>query len=637
MPAGLPLFPWLRDEILQQLDLGKYVPPVSRDESLTPQQRVAEGLAPEPFMLALRRGGMEVVAWLSAVLSGGSPNAAHVALARLAKAGARVWTVNFDTLIEQAAGAALPVSAWPAEPAEDARLLKPHGTLAGRLIVDSEDVLRGLADAWRARLQADVRDRTIVFVGYSGRDLDFQPIWDDVLHDAVQVLWFDMPDDDEQERKRVLLRQVSSAGRLSFPHRPPVWPGAPPNPSWDFVLWCRDQGLVAVEDALVAGLHDKRPPVQYSPLQGNIRFGRVAVQHVLGDVAAARRSYLGILARGPDRRRAASELTATTVSHGRRVVGGTLALGLLLPPVGRARPVRGWARRKRATILSNVGRHTAVLRATRRVSDDDVSTLWVLRAAALRMTGSLDDAAATAERAMRQALAELHPIRVAHAAFQRGLSLVWAYRLAEARVHLDDRQRPYAALASTRWVAWADFTDAGLAIHHGDVRRALRFIDAGSARFQAEGLLDGEIDMQTIRLTALRLAGDDPAYLQQRRDLDKLMDPSHRQGIRYARGHRFTSEAIALEDAEFARIHHNDPHTAEQRYQFVARSRYPVHAALAHLGLATVQAQRRQYPAHAHRALSLGQIVNARLVIQKAEQLLTSPDDQPPPAEMFFP
>jgi hypothetical protein len=209
--------------------------------------------------------------------------------------------------------------------------------------------------------------------------------------------------------------------------------------------------------------------------------------------------------------------------------------------------------------------------------------------------------------------------------------------LPEARAHLDDGQRPYATLAATRWVAWADFTDAGLAIHQADARRALRFIDAGSARFHAEGLLDGEIDMETIRLTALRLAGDDLAYLKQRRDLDRLMDPSRREGIRYARGHRFTREAIALEDAEFARIHHADLDTAEERYRFTAGSRYPVHAALGHLGLATVQAQRRRFPDHAHQALSLGRLVNARLVIHKAEQLLASADDQSAVSELFFP
>ncbi len=636
-PAGLPLFPWLRDEILRQLDLGEYVPPTPGNDLLTAQQQVAAGLAPEPLMLALKRGGIDVAGWLSSVLSHGSPNAAHIALARLALAGARVWTVNFDTLIERAAGPALRVSAWPAEPAADARLVKPHGTLAGRLIVDSEDVLRGLAEVWQRRLQADVRDRTVVFVGYSGRDLDFQPIWDDILRDAVQVLWFDMPDENEQQRRRVLLRGVAEAGRLSFPTGLPVSPGAQPNPSWDFALWCRDQGLVDVDEALLSRLHDKTPALRYPQLRGNIPFGRVTVQHVLGDVAAARRSYLGLLAHGPDRGRAARELFATTVNHGRRVVGVTLALGLLLPPVGRAGPMRDFARRKRATILSNMGRHAAVLRATSRLSDNDISTLWVLRAAAVRMTGSLDDAAAIAERAMRQALSEQHPIRVAHAAFQRGLSLVWAYRLPEARAHLDDRQRPYATLAATRWVAWADFTDAGLAIHQADPRRALRFIDAGSARFHAEGLLDGEIDMETIRLTALRLAGDDPAYLKQRRDLERLMDPSRREGIRYARGHRFTREAIALEDAEFARVHHADLDTAEQRYRFTARSRYPVHAALGQLGLATVQAQRRRFPDHAHRALSLGRLVNARLVIHKAEQLLASADDQSAVSELFFP
>jgi len=89
-PAGLPLFPWLRDEILNQLDLAEYIPPLDASPR-SQQQRVAEGLAPEPFMLALRRGGAEVTAWLSAVLSSGAPNAAHVALAQLAACGCQLF------------------------------------------------------------------------------------------------------------------------------------------------------------------------------------------------------------------------------------------------------------------------------------------------------------------------------------------------------------------------------------------------------------------------------------------------------------------------------------------------------------------------------------------------------------------
>jgi hypothetical protein len=84
MPAGLPVFDWLRDAILDQLGLGGYVTgPAGPDSRIA---EVASGLVPEPFMLELSRAGVDVQAWLRAVLSAGEPNAAHHALAQLAGA-----------------------------------------------------------------------------------------------------------------------------------------------------------------------------------------------------------------------------------------------------------------------------------------------------------------------------------------------------------------------------------------------------------------------------------------------------------------------------------------------------------------------------------------------------------------------
>lgn len=97
IPAGLPVFDWLRDDVLWQLRLTQYVPGVRSERDGLAE--VAAGLVPEPFMLELSRSGIDVQAWLSRVLSRGRPNAAHHALAQLAARGARIWTVNFDTLI----------------------------------------------------------------------------------------------------------------------------------------------------------------------------------------------------------------------------------------------------------------------------------------------------------------------------------------------------------------------------------------------------------------------------------------------------------------------------------------------------------------------------------------------------------
>ncbi|MFL6112243.1 MAG: hypothetical protein ACJ786_12945 [Catenulispora sp.] len=114
-PAGLPAFAGIRDAILGQLGLPGYI--VTGDRGpVSEQQRAAAGLAPEPFLLALQRDEVYLVPWLRLVLSDGSPNAAHAALAQVAAAGAAVWTVNFDTLIEDAAGHRLNVSPRPPMP-----------------------------------------------------------------------------------------------------------------------------------------------------------------------------------------------------------------------------------------------------------------------------------------------------------------------------------------------------------------------------------------------------------------------------------------------------------------------------------------------------------------------------------------
>jgi hypothetical protein len=166
-PAALPMFLAIRDEILHQLELDRYIPTwdPDADAGTAKYRQVAAGLNPEPFMLALKQADLEVGPWLAGTLRAGSANAVHHALAELAGAGAAVWTVNFDTKIEDAAKGTLRVSAFPATPAPDAQLLKPHGTLDGELILDSEQVLRPLRSDWENRLHADVQGRTVVLLG----------------------------------------------------------------------------------------------------------------------------------------------------------------------------------------------------------------------------------------------------------------------------------------------------------------------------------------------------------------------------------------------------------------------------------------------------------------------------------------
>jgi hypothetical protein len=342
MPAGLPVFDWIRDEILHQLGLDSYVQPPGG--ALDGRAAVAAGLVPEPFMLELSRAGVDVQKWLEMVLSAGQPNAVHRVLAQLTAAGARVWTVNFDTLIEKAAGGRLERIAWPNDPSAGAPLMKPHGSVGGKLIVTAAQVLAGLDATWLEQLRADVDGRTVIFIGYRGRDLDFQPVWDDVLRSAARVLWFDKWADGrpvEATRKRLMLRRVDARGDLRFPCPAPfpagVSKGALPNPSWDFIDWCRRREFGDVGPELVRQLFDHTPMVSYPSLPGTTQWATPSVQGLLGDYAAARRRYLNLALRPGSNREASGSLAASMINHGGQRVAMLLAVSGLLPQISGSR------------------------------------------------------------------------------------------------------------------------------------------------------------------------------------------------------------------------------------------------------------------------------------------------------------
>jgi hypothetical protein len=626
VPAGLPMFAALRHRVLVELGMAD-----------DPRASAYAELAPEVFMLALTRGRVPVVPWLNDVLGAGEPNAAHQAIARLAAAGATVWTVNFDRLIERAGGPGLVPCAWPADPAEGAKLFKPHGTLGGGLVVDAKAVLKGLPAAWEERLRADVRGRTVVFLGYRGFDLDFQPIWDDVLAAAGDVLWFDLPIPAEERHKRRLLARTAESGRLHL--RPPV--PAPsgvasdgPNPSWDFVHWCRSEGLVEVDQALVLRLFEKPEP-SFAALPGKpYRRAKPELLGLLGEIAAARRSHWALLWRPAHVRYAVRGLLELRLNHGGRGVAWLLGGARLLPRVGRAARVRRIAELKRLTVLSKTGDYQGVLRGTGNLSADSLSTAWILRSAALRSSDSLDAAVDAAATAWDLARSEEHPVRIAHAAFQWTLALMWADRLDEARVCLEEHLDPFAALAANRWVAWTDFIRGGLAVREADAKAAEAHFRRSEDRFLGEALDDGVASVLVARLALLRLRGPDSGFEEALEEVERFHRTRGRGRLRYARGHLFMRHAVLLERAEFARVHTRDTDEALRLYGEVAGSPYPLHAAHGHLGLAMLEGERHHPPGHARTALAAAARIGARRHVRHAQALLAA--DGPGRAPEFF-
>ena len=553
-PAELPVFAAVRDEILSQLGLNEYIPSRARN---TVQTRTAERLAPEPFMLALDRAGVPVESWVKRVVARGAPNAVHHALAQLCQAGAAVWTVNYDTLIEDAGG--LEECAWPSEPRRGTFVYKPHGSITGRLILTAEQVLRPLSGEWLELLREMVNDRVVAFIGYSGKDLDFRPIWDEVLQGALRVLWFGATSEEDRQFRAGILPSLPVGKKLFFP---PKFGARDTNPSRHFIDWCADKGLVARDSALWPQL-SVPPSYSWPSLGGPTALARGAVYEVFGDIQNARLNYLLAALLRP--RPAFQRWVNVELNHGSRNVARALAPARALPSWQHLKEVRSMALLKRASILFNIGAHEAVLRATA-PSEGAPSTLLILRSGAVRITGDLDEAADLGNRGLSRALAEQHNVRVANAALQLSMALMWAGRLAEARSVVDNQLGPYGSIAANRWVAWAAYMRAALAIHEGRAeaaKAAIQESNEAEERFAAEGLLDGVMDALMVRLAAFRLDGDDDAYLACRHALI-VRQRDGRGGTHYARRHEFTREALALEDVEFTRCHQQEPVTARE-------------------------------------------------------------------------
>ncbi|HEY6145199.1 MAG TPA: SIR2 family protein [Solirubrobacterales bacterium] len=205
-PTGAPDFKSLRDAFLSRAGIDDLRSEFEFDlDELSPEQ-VFDALddGQEKTRQAIRR---EI--WWACEPK--EPNANHYAVAAMLAAGVKVWTPNFDTMIETAArrqgfeidaiapGASLEATA-PA-------LYKPHGTFpfpgdppqepprhdydllfqASRVWLLDED--------WAEKLAADVRGQDLFLFGYRGADPDLTPVLLESFKDARSVTWWEFPGD----------------------------------------------------------------------------------------------------------------------------------------------------------------------------------------------------------------------------------------------------------------------------------------------------------------------------------------------------------------------------------------------------------------------------------------------------------
>jgi hypothetical protein len=209
VPSGAPDFRRLRDLFLTELVGGAAV-------------RVdVEQLSPELIFATLDDGlsrTRELVRqqlWRECERHEPGPN--HLAVARLGSAGARIWTPNFDTLIERAAerlGLSWSAITTPAELAQAPEapaaghllLIKPHGSFPFtgdppceprrhdyELLFRTQDVWREAHEQWIDRMIADCQGREVGVYGYRGVDPDLAPALIRALPRAREVEWWELP------------------------------------------------------------------------------------------------------------------------------------------------------------------------------------------------------------------------------------------------------------------------------------------------------------------------------------------------------------------------------------------------------------------------------------------------------------
>lgn len=623
-PSRLPGFLALRNSVLVDLGLEQYIPR-GEPRTYTGTQSVVAALEPELFMDAVRgtAGRRQVEAWLASALSQGSPNAGHLAVAQLFRAGAHVWTVNFDQMIEIAVQPPLPCVAAPDVPGSARAVLKPHGTLGGELAVTARDALRALPSVWRERLRQDLEQcDMVVFIGYRGQDLDFMPEWDALIGDR-QVVWFDRPDADRSRRRR-LLPTADKAGKLLFPD--PVSSGPPePNPTFDFVEWCNEQGWTSVPADIIDKLAEPlgSPPIPH--LGGELDLAAAAVLAYIGQVRPAARRYVSQAWKGKHRRDAISAGARLLIDHGGGPVAAVLAIterclyvtGRLAHFDNEAR--RDQVRRKRASIRFNQGRHDAVLALTSGTAAERDVTLKVLRAGSLRFSDDLAAAERACAGALEAATVDGHPIRCANAALQLGFALLWSGDFERLRVMISDQLRPFANVAAARWVAWSDTLEASCLIQFGETAEATTLLDRATLRFEAEGLLDGLVTAQLTSLVAYRQDGarDERAATRQR--LTRTLSARTRGTTFLTRSSRFRLDALWLEDAEFSFWCRNDATTAVRLATRVAQSPYAIQSASGHLCLAAAAPDSEARSAHARSALAVAERIGAHHIAEAAD------------------
>ncbi len=190
-PSSLPLAKDVKLALLESL--CKSTPKTCIDQFYDKNKKEIEGLLENILMesifeIIMRRmpnNGKFVTQMIKEVFNGKNPNNNHVFLARLIKTGCYVITTNFDMLIEEA------VKRDPACNFNQLRhkIMHVHGSIDDQesIIITLSQVGQGLTKNIEDKLKNALKNKIVIFIGWSDKDIDITPIL--FLSEMSQIYW----------------------------------------------------------------------------------------------------------------------------------------------------------------------------------------------------------------------------------------------------------------------------------------------------------------------------------------------------------------------------------------------------------------------------------------------------------------
>jgi len=467
-PTGAPDFETLRDSFLARAGI---------DDLRSEFEFELDELSPEQVFDALddnreeTRQAIRREIWWACEPK--EPNANHHAVAAMLDAGAKVWTPNFDTMIETAAlrqGIEIEVVA-PGDPLEVSgpALYKPHGTFPFPgdppqeparhdydLLFQASRVWL-LDEEWAEKLAADIRNRDLFLFGYRGADPDLTPVLLEAFEGARSVTWWEFPGH--------LLKRLE---RLVGNSKVKLEAGNP------------TEGLLELGQALAP--HSVPPPPTRKPLRPaaplEFKPSNVSQAQLLGQLrgsAVARRYLVKALLfdRGTRKLPLLVKLLRSSgydISWVRAPLMVALA-GLLGLPKLRERPLLA---ELYATLLDSRPLRPSDRRAIGRLRSSPLAErpqILTRIASIEKLHGELAQASADAEQSLSLLRLQRHPALEAMTIY----ILAWTYRQRGEfgrRAALAERYEQRMPHIGFNWAAWLQLDEALVALHAGKAAAA---------------------------------------------------------------------------------------------------------------------------------------------------------------------